>query len=161
MRPLKHPKDALFSKIAPKQIYFWSYSNKGNCSEYQKPHIEDGHRLLAWRQKWRAVHKHLCVCACVLVCVCLCACVYTCMCLCVRSCMCHSPHTPLKVSSAACELRSSCHACNVWMRVCLRVRMRVRARGWACELLRAPAQLFESNTVRCKAGENEASLWRR
>ena len=53
--PLEHPKNALFSKIAPKQIYFWPYSIKGSWLEYQKPHVEDGHRPLAWRQKWRAV----------------------------------------------------------------------------------------------------------
>ena len=64
--PLEHPKNALFSKIAPKQIYFWPYSIKGSWLEYQKPHIEGGHWPLAWHQKWRAVssscswlpHKH-------------------------------------------------------------------------------------------------------
>ena len=56
--PLEHPKSALFSKIAPKQIYFWPYSIKGSWLEYQKPHVEDGHWPLAWRQKWRAVHYH-------------------------------------------------------------------------------------------------------
>ena len=53
--PVKHPKNALFSKIAPKQIYFWPYSNRGSYLEYQKPHVEDGHWPRAWRQKWRAV----------------------------------------------------------------------------------------------------------
>ena len=43
MGPLEHPKNALFSRIAPKQIYFWPYSIKGSCLEYQKPHVEDGH----------------------------------------------------------------------------------------------------------------------
>ena len=56
--PLEHPKNALFSKIAPKQIYFWPYSIKGSWLEYQKPHVEDGHRPLAWRQKWRAVYGY-------------------------------------------------------------------------------------------------------
>jgi len=56
--PLEHPKNALFSKIAPKQIYFWPYSIKGSWLEYQKPHVEDGHWPLAWRQKWRAVDGH-------------------------------------------------------------------------------------------------------
>jgi len=46
---------ALFSKIAPKQIYFWPYSNRGSYLEYQKPHVEDGHWPRAWRQKWRVV----------------------------------------------------------------------------------------------------------
>jgi len=55
--PLEHPKSALFSKIAPKQIYFWPYSNRGSYLEYQKPHVEDGHWPRAWRQKWRAVHS--------------------------------------------------------------------------------------------------------
>ena len=40
MRPLEHPKNELFSKIAPKQIYFWPYSIKGSCLEYQKPQLE-------------------------------------------------------------------------------------------------------------------------
>ena len=53
--PLEHLKNALFSRIAPKQIYFWPYSVKRSCLEYQKPHVEDGHWPLAWRQKWRAV----------------------------------------------------------------------------------------------------------
>ena len=53
--PLEHPKNALFSRIAPKQIYFWPYSVKGSYLEYKKPHVEDGHWPLAWRQKWRVV----------------------------------------------------------------------------------------------------------
>ena len=55
MGPLEHPKNALFSRIAPKQIYFWPYSVKGSYLEYKKPHVEDGHWPLAWRQKWRVV----------------------------------------------------------------------------------------------------------
>ena len=43
MGPIEHPKNALFSRIAPKQIYFLPYSVKGSCLEYQKPHVEDGH----------------------------------------------------------------------------------------------------------------------
>ena len=35
MRPLKYPKNALFSKIAAKQIYFWPYFIKGSYLEYQ------------------------------------------------------------------------------------------------------------------------------
>ena len=53
--PLKHPKNALFSKIALKQIYFWPYSIKGSHLEYKKPNGEDGHRTLAWRQNWMTV----------------------------------------------------------------------------------------------------------
>ena len=53
--PLEHLKNALFSWIAPKQICFWPYSVKGSYLDYKKPHVEDGHWPLAWRQKWRAV----------------------------------------------------------------------------------------------------------
>ena len=55
--PLEHPKNAFSSKIAPKQIYFWPYSNKGSYLDYQKPHVEDGHWPQAWRQKWRVVFR--------------------------------------------------------------------------------------------------------
>ena len=48
----KHPKNALFSQIALKQIYFWPNSIKGSYLEYQKPHGEDGHWTLAWRLNW-------------------------------------------------------------------------------------------------------------
>ena len=47
--PLKHPKNAL---------YFWLYSFK---ESYQKPHSEDGHWPLAWRQNCASIllmHVH-------------------------------------------------------------------------------------------------------
>ena len=50
--PLEHPKNALFSKIAAKQIYFWPYSIKGSYLEYKKPHGADGHWTLAWHQNF-------------------------------------------------------------------------------------------------------------
>ena len=43
--------------MASNRIYFWPYSVKGSCLEYQKPPVEDGHWPLAWRQKWRPVHR--------------------------------------------------------------------------------------------------------
>ena len=52
IRPLKHPKNPLFSKIAAKQIYFWPYSIKGSYLEYKKPHGADGHWTLAWHQNF-------------------------------------------------------------------------------------------------------------